>query len=94
MIPRESRNQMKLRVWWIPQIPMETPFYVDVKDEFQANLMLNTLAEYDSYQFENKVKPDYSNVGGLEMFKDGEWCDWCNEDYDDFDEYREEVLSK
>jgi hypothetical protein len=40
----------KLRVWWIPQIPGE-PFYVSVNSLEEAKLILNTLAEYDLFQF-------------------------------------------
>lgn len=84
--------KMKMRVWWIPQVQMKKRFEVDVTNEFQANLMLNTLADYDQFQLDNNIKPDYSNMGGVEMFVDGEWRDWYNDEYDDFDDYRREVL--
>jgi len=83
----------KLRVWWIPQVPMKS-FYVEVKNVDEAHLLLETLAQYDDFQFKNKVKPDYSNVGGLQMFEDDEWTDWYNEDGEDFDEWRENNLPK
>lgn len=74
-----------LRVWWIPQVPMKA-FKRDVEDLFQAMLLIETLADYDAFQFENKVKGDYCNTGGLEVFEDGEWCDWQDpETGDDFD---------
>jgi len=69
---------MKLRVWWIPQVPMK-PFHAEVATLHEAKLILDTLARYDLFQFENKVKPDYCNAGGLEAFRqdgDGEWCEW------------------
>lgn len=37
------------------------------------------------FQFENRIKPDYANVGGLERFgaedseNDAGWCDWYDE---------------
>ena len=65
----------KMRVWWIPQIPMKA-FRVDVEDLAQAKLLIKTLAEYDIFQFENNIKPDYCNAGGLEVFEDGEWVEW------------------
>lgn len=68
-----------LRVWWIPQVPMK-PFHVAVKDRDQAILLLRTLADYDLFQFENRVKPDYCNAGGLEMFEGGEWSEWTTPD--------------
>ena len=83
----------KLRVWWIPQVPMKS-FNVEVKTVEEAHLLLETLAQYDLFQFKNKIKPDYSNVGGLQIFKDNEWIDWCDEDGNDFDEWREDNLPK
>jgi hypothetical protein len=80
-----------LRVWWIPQVPMKA-FYVPVKDIHEAHLILDTLARYDIFQFENKVKPDYSNAGGLEIYEsdyDGtgkpDWFEWENEDGENID---------
>lgn len=73
---------LPLRVWWIPQIPMD-PFYVEVNDTTQGRKILDTLANYDLFQFENKVKPDYSNTGGLQIFDNGEWLEWESEDGDD-----------
>lgn len=70
-----------LRVWWIPQVPMK-PFRVPVATIGEAKLILKTLANYDIFQFENRIKPDYSNAGGLECFSqddDGEWCEWYDE---------------
>jgi hypothetical protein len=79
-------NVNDLRVWWIPQIPMK-PFHAEVADISQARLLLRTLADYDAFQFKNKIKPDYSNTGGLEVFEDGEWCEWYSEDGRDIQEY-------
>ena len=81
-----------LRVWWIPQVPME-PFYYPVKNTDEAVLVLKSFAQYDLFQCEHNVKPDYSNVGGLEIYDldtngEGEagWIEWCNDDGDDIDE--------
>lgn len=80
-----------LRIWWIPQVPMKA-FYVPVKNLEQAVLINNTLAYYDLFQFENKIKPDYANVGGLQIFENGEWVDWYDEDAcQDFDEYLKNI---
>ena len=40
---------------------------------------MDVLADYDKFQFENNIKPDYSNAGGLEIFENGEWPDWYDE---------------
>ena len=71
-----------LRVWWIPQVPMQ-PFHVPVPDVKTAKLVMNCLANYDIFQFENRVKPGYCNVGGLECYSqddNGEWCEWYDEE--------------
>ena len=75
-----------LQVWWIPQVPGE-PFYVSVMDLAQAVLISDALSDYDAFQFENRIKPDYCNAGGLETFEDGEWVDWHSDDGDSFDDY-------
>ncbi len=69
----------ELRVWHIPQVPMKA-FKVTVKTIEEAKTILNVLADYDDFEFKNKVKPDYSNVQGLEVYKNNEWCDWHNEE--------------
>lgn len=75
-----------LQVWWVPQVPMRA-FKVDVKDIEEGAKLLDVLAEYDLFQFKNKIKPDYCNAGGLRTYtddSDGEgtpgWCDWYDEE--------------
>lgn len=75
-----------LRVFWIPQVGMDGCFYVDVKTASEAILLINSLANYDLFQYENKIKPDYANCGGLEVFENGEWVEWINDDGDTIDE--------
>jgi hypothetical protein len=76
-----------LRVWWIPQVPMQA-FRVPVKNVDEAILILNTLADYDLFQFNNNIKPDYCNEGGLERFeeKDNDWFEYYDEEGRDIDE--------
>lgn len=64
-----------LKVWWIPQVPMKA-FEIPVSSVREAAKIMNVLADYDLFQFENNVKPDYCNTGGLQIFEDGEWVDW------------------
>lgn len=75
-----------LQVWWVPQVPM-TAFEWPVKDVASGVLLLDVLAEYDRFQYENKVKPDYCNDGGILRWcedSDGEgtpgWLDWYDEE--------------
>ena len=57
---------LPLRVWWVPQIPMQA-FYVEVETPAEAVLVCETLARYDRFQYEHRVKPDYSNAGGIQQ---------------------------
>lgn len=79
-------NYGDLRVWWIPQVPMK-PFHFPVDSVEQAVHDLRLLAEYDKFQYENRVRPDYCNAGGLEVYVedcDGEgnpgWEDWSDDE--------------
>ena len=77
-----------LRIWWIPQVPMNG-FRVSVSNIREAKLILNTLALYDIFQLENNIKPDYCNVGGLEVYEDGEWLEWEDDIGDNIDNTEE-----
>jgi hypothetical protein len=76
--PKKIKNG-QLRVWHIPQVPSSIQFFVYVKTIQEAKLIVNTLAYYDLYQFEHKIKPDYSNASGLEVYEKGEWIPWEDE---------------
>jgi hypothetical protein len=75
-----------LRVWWKPQIPCRS-FYVPVASLREAMLVCDALARYDWFQYENHVKGEFANGGGLQEFipelaaedptSDG-WVDWCD----------------
>ena len=94
-----------LRVWWIPQVPGKS-FYVCVSTVEVGIKMIEALAQYDIFQYENNIKPDYSNAGGLQMFdpddktdnSQGSWVDWYYEDnneyFDDPEEYIEWLTTK
>lgn len=96
-----SNKNGDLRVWWIPQVPMKS-FYINVKTLEEDNLLLNALADYDRFQYENNVKPDYCNAGGLSVWDDtlpdeddpsNCWCEWYDEETgEDFDEHRSRMF--
>jgi hypothetical protein len=77
-----------LRVWWIPQVPMKA-FTFDVASLLEAKVLLEALAEYDGFQFENNIKPDYANAGGLSVFigSEDDWCDWYSSEGDEIDSF-------
>jgi len=89
----------KLRVLHFPQIPC-APFFVDVKDEEQALLIRETLANQHLFLYDNNFIPDYSNVITVVMWDedcDGDgnpdWTDYYNEEEGmDFDEFVETYL--
>lgn len=74
-----------LRVWHIPQIPGKA-FHVSVTSTQEAKKILDVLANYDLFQYKNKIKPDYANAAGLEVYEadngDGVpgWCEWYSEE--------------
>lgn len=85
-----NHKQGALRVWWIPQIPGK-PFFVNVASPQEGLKMMQVLADYDRFQFENRIKPDYSNVGGLECYSStgGGWSEWYDPGTgDDIDSFR------
>lgn len=82
----------KLRVSHFPQIPCK-PFIVLVKGLYEAKSIMDTLANYDLFQFDNNIKPDYSNMTVLEEWDEEEnsWVSWMDDEtgIDDIDEYFE-----
>ena len=77
-----------LRVWHIPQVPGK-PFYVGVDTLQEAQRLLNVLANYELFQYKNKIKPYYCNAAGLERYevnggsgKPG-WWEWYDEETGD-----------
>jgi hypothetical protein len=81
-----------LEVWHIPQVPMKA-FRVKVQDVKEAIKILNVLADYDIFQFENHIKPDYTNAAGLEEFDGKEWSEYYNEEGMDIDEIMKEEVN-
>lgn len=75
-----------LRVWHIPQVPGKA-FRVPVVSLKEAKKLLDVLADYDAFQYKNRIKGDYSNVSGLEVFdEEGQWVTWCSADGDEIDD--------
>lgn len=90
-----------LRVWWVPQVPGK-PFEVRVESVAEGVKIMDVLAKYDAFQFENNIKPDYCNAGGITRWceDDGDgkpgWEDWYDEETgeDDPAEWLREQESK
>lgn len=80
---------MKYRVWHNCQVGSVDNFYYSVKDIEEAWLVLNAIWSYDLFQYENKIKGDYSSASGFEYFNedDNEWQEWYDEDGCDIEEH-------
>lgn len=95
--------KQKLRVWHIPQVPGKA-FKVEVDSVRDGVRLMDALADYDAFQYDNNIKPDYCNVNGLQIWDetltdqdledmelDDRWVDWFNDEYDDPREYLESL---
>lgn len=95
-IPKENK---KMRVWWMPQVGYGT-FYVPVESVEEAKKVMDLLSSYDCFQYNQNIKPDYCNCGGLQVYNEEteDWEDWYFEDdqnyFDDVDEYCESLSSR
>lgn len=87
----EDKTRMPFRVWWISQIPLrrgQKPFYVEAPNFKTALLLDATLGRYDIYQYENNIKPDFSNTGGIQVW-DADENDWISIDESEYDEWED-----
>lgn len=62
----------KYRISYIPQVPM-APFEREYDDFETAKAVLNAVIDFSIFEFENRVKPDYSDAAFFEVLVDGEW---------------------
>src|SRR5271166_1545240 len=82
---------IKFKVWWKPQIPMKA-FKTEVTSREEGLKLCNILADYDIFQFENNIKPDYCNTGGVIAWalpisqNEDDWFD-VPEDDDEWNNY-------
>ena len=66
-----------MRVWWSRNVP-NRPKYFKVKDIEEAKRTIEELTQEDL-----KDKSVEDNVGGLEVFENGEWSEYYNDDGQD-----------
>lgn len=71
----------KYKVWHIPQVPGKA-FEVETGSLESADLLMESLARYDAFQYANNIKPDYCNASGISEWneEDQEW--WDVDDYE------------
>ena len=72
---------MKFQVWYCPQMPMKA-FEVETSNALEAEKILGVLEDFSLFEFENRVKPDYADVGGIQVWdEEGRgWVDYHPED--------------
>lgn len=80
---------MKLRIAYIPQVPMQ-PFYKRVATVEEAKLVAETLWTFSAFELANNIKLDYSDALDLEIFEDGEWVSWYDDKGNDFQDWLHE----
>lgn len=73
----------KYRVWYVPQVPMPA-FEYETNDLSEAKVVLDVLGRFSLFEYENNVKPDYSDAGGIAEWDEAEqeWYDVEEDDYD------------
>ena len=86
-------KNIRYRVWHICQVGAVGCFYVRVESVEEAWNMINALSQYDLFQYENNIKPDYCNASGLEYYDDDEkeWLEWYDDDGYDIREHFENL---
>jgi hypothetical protein len=84
----------RLRVWYNLRVP-RTTFTTEVANLVEARLLLDTLARYDEFCFNNKLAKYGYNAGGLQVWSDVEqtWMHWIDEEtFSEIDDYTLEQL--
>lgn len=82
----------KLRVSHFPQIGVKS-FDVEVQTLEQALFLFEVLANYDDFQFKNRIKPDYCNTTAFEHWdfndetNEYEWFTWYDEEGNEIENY-------
>lgn len=55
------------RVWYIPQVPW-TPYRYDVSSVEEWRTVLKAIVWLSQFEYANRIKPDYADAAGLEVF--------------------------
>ncbi len=88
-----------LRIYYIPQVPMKAyeadiPRGAGESDSAyleRAAFVLRTVVEFSIFEFENNVKPDYSDVAAIVRWEPepdgGDGFDWFDVDESEYEEW-------
>lgn len=74
----------RYKVWYIPQVPM-VAFEREFDDLETAKAALDLITDFSIFEFENRVKPDYADMGGISRWEeDGDGgFDWFDVEIED-----------
>ena len=72
------------RVAHYPQIPCN-PFIIRCKTVTECKRIRDILCDYDLFQYQNHIKPDYANISVIQQrdYENNEWCDLEEQEIDD-----------
>ena len=78
----KNTPQERYRAVYVPQVPMHA-LTVEVSNLEQTVVALESIIALSIFEFENRVKPDYSDFGTIERWieDEQEWEDVDEEDY-------------
>lgn len=83
----KTYENVELRVWHNCQVGRVTHFYVDVATYQEGQKICDVLGQYDLFQLEHNIKPDFANANGIAHrhpeLTEGEWWDINPEDIAD-----------
>lgn len=71
----------RFKAWYIPQIPMKA-FEVERDTAAEAKAALDLITDFSIFEYDNKIKPDYADVGGVMEWDDAE-SDWIDYEPDE-----------
>lgn len=75
----------EFRIWYVHQVP-SMAYQRDVPDPQTGELILDAIYDLAIFQYEQKMIPDYANMGGvLYRDEDGEWIDYHSEEWEELD---------
>lgn len=88
MSSEHTKQDERFRAVYVPQVPMHA-LTVEVSSLEHAVIALQSIIALSIFEFENRVKPDYSDFGTIERW-DTEEQDWEAVEDEDWEALAEE----
>lgn len=88
-----------LRLYYIHQVGSGKVYHQKVASVDDAAKILNSFYELAQHLQSQRQIPDYSNLGGLEIYRTdddgaGEWLEWSDDKYEDISAYIDDLDSE